>query len=118
MTQWYSVGSNVLEESPMTDEPFDEYIDQFVAGTGPFGVTLTFQRTPAKPGSPGQPQQAIEIGTVRMSLEHLKAMAYVLKGQVDQAEEQQGITIPVSVKTLNAMSIAPEDWDKFWKQEE
>lgn len=97
---------------------FDEYIDQFTSNLGPYGVALSFQRTGPKPIAPGSTPQAAEVGTIRMSVEHLKSMAYVLVRQIRDAESQLGITIPVPHAVLNQLRIAPEDWESFWRRKE
>lgn len=97
-------------------EPFDEYVDQFTLGGGVYGVSLNFLRTPPKPSAPGSMPQAEEIGTLRMSLEHFKVMAFLMKRQIDEVEEQLGIEIPIALQLINALKIAPEDWRKFWQR--
>lgn len=97
-------------------ELFDEYSDQFLVTVGPFGTAITFRRSPAVAGAPGSTAQGEDIGVIRMSLEHLKLMTFILKRQLAETEQQQGIIIPISPLTLNAMKIAPEDWDSFWKK--
>lgn len=99
-------------------DPFDEYADQFAITLGPYGAVLNFSRTSPKPTAPGSPQQADYLGTIRMSWEHLKAMVFVIKRNINEAEAQLGVTIPVSHLVLNGMKIAPEDWDKFWSREQ
>jgi len=97
-------------------EPFDEYIDGFSFGAGPYGAALNFQRTAARPTAPGSMPRVEEVGSVRMSLEHLKMMAFVMKRQVDDVEKQLGIEIPVAFQLLNALKISPEDWQGFWQR--
>ena len=98
----------------MPDEQFDEYADQFLIGIGAYGASLIFQRTSAAPTAQGEPSETISIGTIRMSLEHLKSMVFILKRQVDDLESSQGIDVRLPQRTLNEMQIAPEDWDSFW----
>jgi len=42
-------------------------------------------------------------------------MAFILKRQVDEIESQLGIEIPLPIQLMNALKIAPEDWQKFWQ---
>jgi hypothetical protein len=100
----------------MMNEPFDEYVDGFTLGAGPYGAALNFQRTNPRPIAPGSTPIVEEIGSVRLSLEHLKMMAYVMKRQVDDVEKQLGIEIPLSFQLLNALKIPPEDWQNFWQR--
>ncbi len=54
------------------------------------------------------------MATVRMSLEHLKVMTFILRRQLMQHERQTGTRIPVPIEVLNGLGISPEDWDAFW----
>ena len=95
---------------------FDEYIDQFNIGGGPYGVILNLKKSSSKPVAVGSSPQAEDIGTIRMSLEHFKMMTFIMKRQVDDIETQLGVEIPLPVKLMNALKIAPEDWQHFWKR--
>lgn len=97
-------------------EPFDEYVDQITMGVNAYGIILNFRKTSAIPVAPGTSPIAVDVGSIRMSLEHFKVMAYLLKRQVNEVESQFGITIPLPPQVMNAMKIAPEDWDMFWKR--
>jgi len=98
-------------------ELFDEYVDQFNTSINTYGVALNFQKTSAKPTVPGSNPNIADVGTIRMSLEHFKLMAYLLKKQVDNTESQLGIDIPLPMQLMNMLKIAPVDWGKFWKRE-
>ena len=113
----YNTGT-LLEENISMADPFDEYIDSFVMATGPWGASLTFRRSPSISGGPGSAVQPKDVGVIRTSLEHLKAMAYILRRQILEHEERNGVNIQVPITALNAMNIAPEDWDKFWRNAE
>ena len=95
---------------------FDEYVDQFTLGGGPYWIVLNLKKSSPKPVAPGSTPQAEDIGAVRMSLEHFKMMAFIMKRQVDDIESQLGIDIPLPVQLMNAQKIAPEDWQMFWKR--
>jgi len=97
-------------------ELFDEYVDQFTMGGGPYGVVLNLKRSSPKPVAPGSAPQAEDIGAIRMSLEHFKMMVFIMKRQVDDIERQLGVEIPLPVQLMNALKIAPEDWQGFWKR--
>ncbi len=97
-------------------EIFDEYVDQFTIGGGPYGVILNLKKSSSTPPAPGSSPQADDIGTIRMSLEHFKMMAFIIKRQVDDIERELGVEIPLPVKLMNALKIAPEDWQSFWKR--
>ncbi len=98
-------------------EQFDEYVDQYTLGGGVYGISVNFRRTSPKPFAPGSSPEIAEVGTVRMSLEHFKVMAFLMKRQVDDIERQFGVEIPIPMRLMNELKIAPEDWSKFWQRE-
>lgn len=95
-------------------EHFDEYIDQFFSTIDPFGVAIRLRRSSPDLPSPGNNNVFLDVGTIRMSAEHLKTMVYVLWRQVRQEEHMRGMSISVRRDIL--AQIAPqEDWEQFWK---
>ena len=116
-TQWYHIASNTPRRVLMPDElakPFDVYVDQFTCLLGPYGAALNFNRTAPTPAAPGTPPRTDAVGTVRMSMEHLKGMVFIIKRLVDEVEGNEGVAYPLSMATMNQMQIAPEDWETFW----
>jgi len=51
-----------------------------------------------------------------MSLEHFKLMAFLMKRNIDEIEGQLGIEIPLPLQVMDALKIAPADWQKFWQR--
>jgi hypothetical protein len=98
-------------------DPFDAYADQTLIFLGPYGCALNCFRSPNRPMPAGPGAQATELGAIRMSLEHLKVVAYLLAKQIDATEKQRGIMTPVTYSTLNNSGISPEDWDNFWAKQ-
>lgn len=98
-------------------EPIDVYSDQFQIHTGPYGCTLNFFATSPQLPAPGSAPQADRVASVRMSLEHLKVMTYILWRQLTEYERQTGIQVPVPQEVLNALRIGREDWDAMWRRE-
>ena len=98
----------------MPEEPFDTYADQFTVTLTPFGANLSFGVREPHP-SAAQAPQAQNLGTVRMSVEHLKTMVMVIRRQILVVESQTGIRADVPRDILNQLQISPEDWDTFWK---
>lgn len=96
-------------------EAVDVYADQFTISTGPYGAMLSFNVSSHIPAAPGQVQQPERVATIRMSLEHLKVMAFILHRQLMQHEQQTGTTIPLPQQILNQLQIGREDWDAFWR---
>ena len=112
----YDIGTSLVGGYNM-DEPFDEYVDQYTFGGGVYGIALNFRKSSREPVAPGNAPKADDIGTIRMSLEHFKIMAFLMKRQVDSIEEQFGIEIPIPVQLMNSLKIAPEDWNGFWRKQ-
>lgn len=96
-------------------EPVDIYSDAFQLNTGPYGACLNFMLSPSTPPAPGKMAQSDTLATVRMSLEHLKLMTFVLRRQIMSHEQQTGVDIQVPSQVLNSLAISVEDWDSLWK---
>jgi hypothetical protein len=85
----------------------DLYIDQCRINVAPFGGSVTCGLSSAN-AAPGQ-TQVRDVVTLRMSLEHMKVLAMLLKRQLKTYEEQAGnINIPRQV--YNSLALSPEDW--------
>lgn len=95
-------------------EPVDVYSDQFQINLGVYGCVCNFLVSNATPSAPGTPPQSERVATVRMSLEHLKLMTFVLHRQLAQFETQAGISIPIPLPVLSSLQIRQEDWQAFW----
>lgn len=95
---------------PNEDVP-DLYTDAFTLAQSPYGVALTFLKTPTlMPGIPGQLQNE-PVAVVRMSLEHAKVMAMLLRKQLKQYElENLGDPINIPRAVLQQMNISLEEW--------
>jgi hypothetical protein len=96
-------------------EPVDVYADQFQVTTAMYGCTVNFMRTSPTPPAPGTAPQVERLATVRMSLEHLKVMVFILYRQMRQHEAQTGTTIPIPAQVLNGLQVGLEDWERFWR---
>ena len=95
-------------------EPFDIYADAFVVTLTPWGANLSFQLHEAHP-APQRESPSTRLGTVRMSIEHLKTMIFMLKQQVLLHEGNHGVSVDVPTQVLAQLGIAREDWDVFWR---
>ena len=103
-----------MADQSSTNDSFDLYADQFTVTLNPFGANLSFGMREPHPAA-SRPQQAQHLGTIRMSVEHLKTMVIVIRRQVLVVEEQTGVKAEVPREILNQLHISPEDWDSFWK---
>jgi hypothetical protein len=106
-----------METDNSMTEPIDVFSDQFQLTVGPYGCTVSFMMSPATPPVPGSMPQAERLASVRMSLEHLKVMAFMLRRQLMQYERGTGTKIQLPLDILNSLQIGPEDWNAFWQQE-
>jgi hypothetical protein len=91
------------------DDVPDLYVDQFRVTLTPYGANLSFSVSephpvPAGP-QPGRPQVIL-----RMSQEHAKTVAMMLRKQLKAWEEENGpINLPPGLYT--ALGLAREDWE-------
>jgi hypothetical protein len=92
----------------------DVFADQFSMNLGPFGCALNFTLSSAMPAAPGGATQGQPVATVRMSLEHLKLMTFLIRRQLIEYERQAGVRIPIGVDVLNQLRVGREDWTEFW----
>ncbi len=97
------------------DEPIDVYSDQFQINLGPYGSALNFMLSDPNPPPPGSTAQARRRATIRMSIEHLKVMTFILRRQIITMEGQTGVRFDVPMELLNSLRTSREDWDSFWK---
>ncbi len=95
-------------------EPFDIYTDQFLVTITPFGANLSFSAVEPHP-SPNALPKSVHLGTVRMSVEHMKAMIVIMRNQIRSVEAQVGSHADLPTQVLSQMHISREDWDAFWK---
>ena len=92
----------------------DVYADQVGINIGPFGCALNFALSAPMPPAGGGAIPGNAVATVRMSLEHLKLMTFLLRRQLLQFEQQSGVRVQVSQDVLNQLRIGREDWDGQW----
>ena len=91
----------------MPDLP-EFYVDQFRMGINPYGAITTFGVSSPNPAT-GQTQMTDTV-MVRMSLEHLKVVALIIRKNLKAYEEQTGGQIHIPRAVLNQMGLSPEDW--------
>ena len=98
-------------------EPIDTYSDEIGVNIGPFGAVLNFSASSQHAARPGEVLPGSRVASIRMSLEHLKVMAYVLRKQIRDYEQHAAIQIPIPQTVLNGLRIGREDWDECWGRE-
>ncbi len=91
----------------MPDEVPDIYTDNVQFQVGPYDLSLElYKRAPGVNST----EPPMRVGTVRMSHQHAKVLAIVLKDTLKQLEAQQG-AIPIHPQVLNTLKLSKsEDW--------
>ncbi len=110
MTPLISRIFNSLTEGRMADEVADIYCDQFQLSQGPYGIILILGVIPSTATGVG-PVPMDKRAVVRMSLEHAKVLAMLVRKSLKQYElEHLGEAIPLPRAILQQMNLAIEDW--------
>ena len=92
----------------MPDEVPDLYVDSFRITITPYGVNLTFARSEPHP-APAAARQEAPQAVLRMSLEHAKSIAMLMRKQLKAYERENGeINLPPGLYTN--LGVAREDW--------
>ena len=116
MAEYATFAAATLGRGHMPDEPIDVYADQLGLNVGPFGCALNFGQSPSVP-PPGGIAAGRAVATVRMSLEHLKTMTFLLRRQLLDYERGAGVRVAIPQDVLNQLRIGREDWDECWGRE-
>ena len=86
----------------------DFYTDSVQMGVSPFGVVLTFGVQPAGQSGPAAPSL---VCNMRMSIEHAKVMAMMMRKQIKVFEDNLGEKIPLHPQIWQQMGLSKqEDW--------
>ena len=84
------------------------YSDGVQVGCAPFTIALTFTVSPS-PSKGAQPPAV--VADIRMSPEHAKVMAIILRRQIREFEQQLGRPIPIHPQVAQQLGLSPtEDW--------
>lgn len=92
----------------MPEDPEPVYSDGVQVGCAPFTVALVFTVS-SSPLKGSQPPAV--VADIRMSPEHAKVMAILLRRQLKDFEQQQGRPIPIHQQVMQQLGLSPmEDW--------
>ncbi len=97
-------------------EPLDVYVDTYQVSTNPWAGTINFSLSNAMPPAPGTPPRMEPLVHVRLSLENIKLLGFILYRQILQHEQNLGVNIQVPQQVLNQLQIGAEDWQTFWRR--
>lgn len=95
--------------TPMPEaEVPDIYCDGMQLGLSPFTAILSLTTQPAGQGGVKAP---MPVANIRMSLEHAKIMAIILRKQLKHWETQMGVEIAIPQEVYRQLSLSKqEDW--------
>ena len=94
-----------MEEVP------DVYCDQFTMGQSAYGITFVFSLTHSTPPPATERVKSEPQVIVRMSLEHAKVMAMMIRKNLKQYElEHLGDPIRIPSKLWRELGLPEEDW--------
>ena len=94
----------------MDTEAPDLYTDSVQIQLSPFGALFVFMLAPAGQAGGTAPKKIVNL---RMSLEHAKVLAILLRKEIQRFESagNLGETIPIHPKVLQTLGISrQEDW--------
>ena len=93
----------------MENEAPDLYTDAIQIGMSAFGVVLSCQMQSPAGAASGQPP--VRVCNLRMSLEHDKVLAMLLRKQLKNLEEQMNSEIPLATQVYQQLGLSKqEDW--------
>lgn len=109
MKAW--VISNYPREDDVAEKEIpDVYCDQFSLAQSTYGIAFTFALSQTNPPTVGPPTPQPQV-IVRMSLEHAKVMAMMVRRHLKQYElEHLGDPIRLPKDVLAGMKLSDADW--------
>ena len=96
-------------------DSLDGYADQLGITVGPFGSALAFSLSSLGEEGHKNPK---DVATIRMSLAHLKVMAYAIRREVLKFERQGEVKVEIPMSVLTQLKISRAEWDQFWNDGE
>ena len=105
------IASTAFKENSVPDGTIDVYADQSTLALNPYSMTINFQKSPSSPTGlvPGAGNETVAV--IRMSLEHAKILAMIIRRTLKQFElESLGDPINIPRSLLQQMNLTVEDW--------
>lgn len=99
-------GKSILPDIP------DFYADRMRLTVTVFGVNITFGLGNPHPeqDNSGDLIDVLELVRIRMSLEHAKITAMILKKQIKLYEQQNDTEVAIPKQVLEALGLQEENW--------
>ena len=88
----------------------DIYADNMQITTGVYGVNITFGLSEPHPSVGGVVQPPAEKVRIRMSLQHAKVVAMLLRQHLKNYELNTGTSIQIPQNVYTGVGVAEEDW--------
>ncbi len=88
----------------------DLYVDNMQITTGVYGVNITFCLTEPHPVSSEVGRAPEEKVRVRMSLQHAKIVAMILRQNLKNYESGTDTSIQIPQSVYTSLGISEEDW--------
>ena len=107
---------------PQPVGPLPVYADVFDLTLSPYGAAFRFglsgpvvqTRDPKDAGKVINQQQIEQGARVYMSLEHLKALAFVCTREVLRHERAMEIEVKLPAKVIESLGCTTDEWGQFW----
>lgn len=104
-------GLTLSQEVSVTERDVpDVYVDSMRVSVGAYGVSITFGLSEPHPTQGGLPRASVEKVRLRMSLEHAKTVAMMLRKQLKTYEGGTGVKITLPHELHTGLSLPEEDW--------
>lgn len=116
-----STNTKTKPESKLANNPFgksilpdipDFYADRMRLTVTVFGVNISFGMGNPHPdqNNPENVLDVLENVRIRMSLEHAKVMAMILKKQIQEYERQNETQVAIPKQIIEALQLKDEKW--------
>ena len=90
------------------DEVQPVFCDSVQVGSSPFGISMLFTLAPNPSWAKQEPRI---VADVRMSPEHAKVLAIILRRHILDFEQQMGRPLPMHPTVMKQLGLSPEeDW--------
>ena len=100
-----------MTQRPDDEKPVDVFADRYTLEASPFGAVFSFA---LQEGGIEKTRRVHDVATVRMTLEHLKTLAFLTWQQVVALEKTHGCRFDMPAGMLTDLKIDRARWRAFW----